>query len=76
MQSRICTAKSLSEALSFALTNAQCDERLFIELRVQYMKLASSGHVENILCTQIVFCFRFGIQINLCTQHVLSLQFS
>ena len=33
---------------------------------------------QNMLCTQIVFCFCFcfDIQNNLCTQHVLSLQFS
>ena len=28
------------------------------------------------LCTQIVFCFCFDIQNNLCTQHFLSLEFS
>ena len=60
------TGKSLSEALIFASTNPQYDNRLFIESRVQYMKIPSSE-----LCTQIVFCF--DIQNNLCTQHVLSL---
>jgi hypothetical protein len=30
----------------------------------------------GLLCTQIVFCFCFDVQNNLCTQHVLSLQFS
>ena len=39
------TDKSLSEALIFASTNPQYDDRLFIELRVQYMKIASSEHV-------------------------------
>ena len=38
-------------------------------------KIPSSEHVENMLCTQIVFfffCFTgFDIQNNLCTQHVL-----
>ena len=34
------TGKSLSEAL----TNPQHDDRLFIELQVQYMKIASSEH--------------------------------
>ena len=33
-----CTGKSLSEALIFASSNPQYDERLFIELQVQYMK--------------------------------------
>jgi hypothetical protein len=63
------TGKSLSEALIFASTNPQYDDRLFTELQVQYMKIPSSEHVENMLCTQIGFCF--DIQNNLCTQHVL-----
>ena len=29
----------------------QYDKRLFIELQVQYMKIASSEYVENMLCT-------------------------
>ena len=66
-----CTGKSLSEALIFASTNPQYDDRLFIELQVQYMKIASSERSQNMLCTQIGFCF--DIQNNLCTQHVLSL---
>ena len=56
------TDKSLSEVLI-----------LFIELRVQYMKTVSSEHVENMLCAQIVFCFCFDIQNNLCSQHVLNM---
>ena len=63
------TGKSLSGALIFASTNPQYDDRLFIELQVQYMKIPSSEHGENMLCTQIGFCF--DIQNNLCTQHVL-----
>ena len=39
---RLVTGKSLSEALIFASTNPQYDERLFIELQVQYMKIPSS----------------------------------
>ena len=61
------TGKSLSEALIFASTNTHYDGRLFIELRVQYIKIPSSEHQ----CTQIVFCFGIDIQNNLCTQHVL-----
>ena len=38
------TGKSLSEALIFASTNPQYDDRLFIELQVQYMRIASSEH--------------------------------
>ena len=37
------TGKSLSEALIFASTNPQYDNRLFIELQVQYMKIPSSN---------------------------------
>ena len=44
---RGCTGKFLSEAHIFASTNPQYDDRLFIELRVQYMKIASSEHGEN-----------------------------
>jgi hypothetical protein len=33
----------LSEALIFASTNPQYDNRLFIELKVQYMKIPSSN---------------------------------
>ena len=61
------TGKSLTEALIFASTNPQYDDRLFIELQVQYMKIPSSEHGENMLCTEIVF----DIQNNFCTQHVL-----
>ena len=41
----LCTGKSLSEALIFASTNPQYDNRLFIESLVQYMKIPSSEHV-------------------------------
>jgi hypothetical protein len=58
------TGKSLSEALIFALTNPQYDERLFIELQVQYMKIPSSN-LGRTCCVQKLF------QNNFCTQHVL-----
>ena len=46
------TGKSFSEAfILIASTNPQYDKRLFIELQVQYMKIASSGHAQNMLCT-------------------------
>ena len=45
------TGKFFSEALNLASTNPQCDKRLFIELQVQYMKIASSEHAQNMLCT-------------------------
>ena len=46
------TGKSLSEALIFASTNPQYDDRLFIELRVQYMKITSLEHVVYINCSK------------------------
>ena len=59
--------KSLSEALIFVSTNPQYDDRLFIESQVQYIKIPSSEHGENMMCIEIVF----DIHNNLCTQHVL-----
>ena len=50
----MCTGKSLSEAPILGSTNPQYDDRLFIELQVQYMKIPSSNLGENILCTEIV----------------------
>ena len=63
-----CTGKSLSEALIFASTNPQYDNRLFIELQVHYIHENSKlKPEENMLCTEIVS----DIQNNFCTQHVL-----
>ena len=39
----IQVCKSLSEALIFASTSPQYDDRLFIKLQVQYMKIPSSN---------------------------------
>ena len=47
------TGKSLSEALIFESTKPQYDDRLFIELSIQYMKIASSEHIVYTNC----FCF-------------------
>ena len=41
------TGKSLSDALIFASTKPQYDDRLFIQVQVQYMKIPSSEHVEK-----------------------------
>ena len=41
------TGKSFSEVLILASTNPQYDKRLSIELPVQYMKIPSSEHGEN-----------------------------
>ena len=46
------TGQSLSEALIFASTNQQCNDRLFIDLQVQYMKIPNSEHGENMWCTK------------------------
>ena len=46
------TGKSLSEALILASTNPKYDKRLFIELQVQYMKIANSEHVVYINCSE------------------------
>ena len=48
------TGKSLSEALIFATTNPQYDDRLFIELQVQYMKIPSSN-LGRTCCVQKLF---------------------
>ena len=49
MRQLVNTGKSLSEALIIASTNPQYDDILFIELQVQYMKILSSEHGENML---------------------------
>ena len=48
------TGKSLSEALIFASTNPQYENRLFIELQVQYMKIPSSN-VGRTCCVKKLF---------------------
>ena len=48
------TGKSLSEALIYASTNPQYDDRLFIELQVQSMKIPSSN-LERTCCVQKLF---------------------
>ena len=47
------TGKSMSEALIFASTNPQYDNKLFIELPVQYTKIPSSEHSQNMVCTSV-----------------------
>ena len=51
VDSNIHTGKSLSEALIFASTDPQYDDRLFIELQVQYMKIPSSN-LRRTCCVQ------------------------
>ena len=45
------TGKSFSEALILKSINPQYDDRLYIELPFQYMKIPSSEHVKNMLRT-------------------------
>ena len=70
------TGKSMSEALIFASTNQQYDNRLFIDLPVQYMKTTSLEHGENMMCAKIVLNVKTKTKNNLCSPHVLSLLFS
>ena len=52
----MCTGKSLSEALIFASTNPQYDDRLFIELQVQYMNFINfCDFLENMNFKTILF---------------------
>ena len=46
----LCTGKSFSEALILASVNPQYDNRLFIELQLQYEKNTSSEHVVYKYC--------------------------
>ena len=55
------TGKSLSEALSFASTNPQYDNRLFIELQNQYRKIPRSEHGENMCTKNVLLRFKLGI---------------
>ena len=66
------TGKSFSEALILGSTNPKYDRRLFIDLRVQYMKNPSSEHGENKgrTCKQHVLNM-----FSSCSPHVLSLEF-
>ena len=50
-QEEFNTGKSFSEELILASNNPQYDKRLFIKLRVLYMKIASSGYFEDMLST-------------------------
>ena len=61
------TGKSFSEILILTSTNPQYDKRLFIELPVQYMKIPSSEHGENIGRTWVEHVVHIS---------VLSLEFS
>ena len=68
------TGKSFSEALILASTNPQYDKRLFIELRDQYMKIASLEQVVYINCSECQNKKQFVYTTR--SQYVLSLEFS
>ena len=70
----ISTGKSLSEALILASTNPQYDDRLFIELRVQYKKTTSTVHVVYANC--FLFWHSEQFMYTTCSWHVLRLAFS
>ena len=70
------TGKSFSEALILVSTNPQYDKRLFIELQVQYMKVATSEHDVYINCFEYQIKNKKQFVYTTCSQHVLSLEFS
>ena len=51
------TVKSLSEALILPSTNPQYGDRLFNELRVQYMKIASQNMLRTCCVHKLFFVF-------------------
>ena len=69
------TGKSLSEALIFASTNPQYDDRLFIELQLQYMKIPSSN-LGRTCCVQKLFLTFRTIFVHNMFSPGLSLEFS
>ena len=69
------TGKSFSEGLIFASSNPQYDDRLFIELQVQYMKIPSSNlgrtiFVHNMFSWCSEFVFFMVIQWTIC-RHIV-----
>ena len=70
------TGKSLSEAVIFASANPQYDDRLFIELQVQYMKTTGSEYVVDINCFFVfILIFKANNVHNMfwaCSFHVLN----
>ena len=82
-ESEIITGKSMSEALIFASTNPQYDNRLL----VQYMKIPSSErgenigrtwveHVVHISCSECQNKNKKQFLYTTCSLHILNLQFS
>ena len=67
IQVNLCQKHSFSNQLTHNITT---DCSLIPDFSTRKIQL------QNMLCTNIVFCFCFGLQNNVCTQHVLSLYFS
>jgi hypothetical protein len=67
----VCTGKSFSEAVILALTNPQYDKRLFIELRVQYIKITNSEHVVYINCVLFFFLHSEQFMYTSCSELVI-----
>ena len=67
--STVLKDKAVSEALILESVNLQYDDRLLIELQLQYKKNTRSEQVVY----KDSFSFCFGLQNNFCTQHVLNL---
>ena len=65
------TGKSLSESLIFASTNPQYEDRLFIELQVQYMKIPSSN-LGRTCCVQKLFLTFSQVKIFFSYTYLLS----
>ena len=62
----IClTGKSLSEALIFASTNPQYNDRLLIELQVQYMKIPSLNLGRTCCAQKLFLTFRTIFVLNM-----------
>ena len=59
------TGKSLSEGLIFASTNLQYNDRLFIELQVQFMKIPSSNMGRTCCVQKFFLTFRLIFVHNL-----------
>ena len=66
------TGKSFSEALILASTNPYNMTRLFIELQVKYMKIASSEHVSYIKCSECQNKKCIFVHNMFCNVHVLN----
>ena len=71
----IFTCKSLSEARIFASTNLQYEDRLFIELQVQYVRIPSSN-LGRTFCVQKLFLTFRTIFVHNMFSPGLSLEFS